>query len=332
MATPPLSSRCATTISWCALACLLPAVAGAQPSVDSYPTRAITLVVPFAAGGFTDVVARVIAQGMGRNMGQAVVIENRPGAGSTLGADMVSKAAPDGYRLLMVSTTHVISDALYKNLPYDPIRGFTPIAKIAEAPYVLLVNAQVPARSVAELVALAKAQPGKLDYASSGNGSSQHMMAALFASMAGVQVNHVPYRGSGQAATDLAAGTVQFGFMGTPVAIQQSQAGRTRPLAVTSARRSSQLPQVPTLDESGLAGYDASVWLGLLAPAGTPPAIVKRLQEESARVMQAPETRDVLTAAGVDPSVLGSADFASLMEADRAKWAKVVKDVGAKVD
>ncbi|RZL41152.1 MAG: tripartite tricarboxylate transporter substrate binding protein [Variovorax sp.] len=325
-------SRRAIAMSLCALGGLLPVLAGAQAPADGYPTRAITLVVPFAAGGFTDVVARVIAQGMGRNLGQAVVIENRPGAGSTLGADMVAKASPDGYRLLMVSTTHVISDALYKSLPYDPIKGFTPIAKIAEAPYVLLVNAQVPARSVAELVALARAQPGKLDYASSGNGSSQHMMAALFASMAGVQVNHVPYRGSGQAATDLAAGTVQFGFMGTPVAIQQSQAGRTRPLAVTSAKRSSQLPQVPTLDESGLAGYDASVWLGLLAPAGTPPAIVRRLQDEAARVMQAPETHDVLVAAGVEASVLGSADFARLMEADRTKWAKVVKDVGAKVD
>jgi tripartite-type tricarboxylate transporter receptor subunit TctC len=327
-----ISWRRATAVSCCALGCLLPALAGAQNPADSFPTRSITLVVPFAAGGFTDVVARVIAQGMGKNLGQAVVIENRPGAGSTLGADLVAKAAPDGYRLLMISTTHVISDALYKNLPYDPMKGFTPVAKIAEAPYVLVVNAQVPVRSVAELVALAKAQPAKLDYASSGNGSSQHMMAALFASMAGVQVNHVPYRGSGQAAIDLAAGTVQFGFMGTPVAIQQSQAGRTRPLAVTSARRSSQLAQVPTLDESGLTGYDASVWLGLLAPAGTPAAIVKRLQEESARVMQAPETRDVLVAAGVEASVLGSADFGRLMETDRVKWAKVVKDVGAKVD
>jgi len=197
---------------------------------------------------------------------------------------------------------------------------------------VLVVNAQVPATNVAELVALAKAQPGKLDYASSGNGSSQHMMAALFATMAGVRVNHVPYRGSGQAATDLAAGTVQFGFMGTPVAIQQSQAGRTRPLAVTSVGRSPQLPQVPTLDESGLAGYDASVWLGLLAPAGTPSAIVKRLQDESIRVMQASETRDALVNAGVEPSVQGSADFARLMDADRVKWAKLVRDIGAKVD
>lgn len=332
MSTTRSVPRRAALASLCALAGLLPGLAAAQAHAESYPSRTITLVVPFAAGGFTDVVARVLAQGLGRNLGQAVVIENRPGAGSTLGADMVAKAAPDGYRLLMVSTTHVISDALYKNIPYDPIKGSAPIAKIAEAPYVLVVNAQVPATNVAELVALAKAQPGKLDYASSGNGSSQHMMAALFATMAGVRVNHVPYRGSGQAATDLAAGTVQFGFMGTPVAIQQSQAGRTRPLAVTSVGRSPQLPQVPTLDESGLAGYDASVWLGLLAPAGTPSAIVKRLQDESIRVMQASETRDALVNAGVEPSVQGSADFARLMDADRVKWAKLVRDIGAKVD
>lgn len=332
MSTTRSVPRRAALASLCALAGLLPGLAAAQAHAESYPSRTITLVVPFAAGGFTDVVARVLAQGLGRNLGQAVVIENRPGAGSTLGADMVAKAAPDGYRLLMVSTTHVFSDALYKNIPYDPIKGFAPIAKIAEAPYVLVVNAQVPATNVAELVALAKAQPGKLDYASSGNGSSQHMMAALFATMAGVRVNHVPYRGSGQAATDLAAGTVQFGFMGTPVAIQQSQAGRTRPLAVTSVGRSPQLPQVPTLDESGLAGYDASVWLGLLAPAGTPSAIVKRLQDESIRVMQASETRDALVNAGVEPSVQGSADFARLMDADRVKWAKLVRDIGAKVD
>lgn len=332
MSTTRSVPRRAALASLCALAGLLPGLAAAQAHAESYPSRTITLVVPFAAGGFTDVVARVLAQGLGRNLGQAVVIENRPGAGSTLGADMVAKAAPDGYRLLMVSTTHVISDALYKNIPYDPIKGFAPIAKIAEAPYVLVVNAQVPATNVAELVALAKAQPGKLDYASSGNGSSQHMMAALFATMAGVRVNHVPYRGSGQAATDLAAGMVQFGFMGTPVAIQQSQAGRTRPLAVTSVGRSPQLPQVPTLDESGLAGYDASVWLGLLAPAGTPSAIVKRLQDESIRVMQASETRDALVNAGVEPSVQGSADFARLMDADRVKWAKLVRDIGAKVD
>jgi len=317
----------------CALVLGLPLILAAQTAAPAaYPTHSITLVVPFAPGGFTDVVARVVAQGMGRELGQAIVIENRPGAGSTLGADLVAKAPPDGYRLLMVSTTHVISDALYRNLPYDPLKSFAPVAKIAEAPYVLVVNSQVPATSVKALVALAKAQPGKLDFASSGNGSSQHMMAALFASMTGIQVNHVPYRGSGQAATDLAAGTVQFGFMGTPVAIQQSQAGRTRALAVTSARRSAQMPAVPTLDEEGLAGYDASVWLGLLAPAGTPAAVVQRLEAEAAKVMAAPETRAALQAAGVDPAVVGAADFGRLMEADRQKWARVVRETGAKVD
>ncbi len=324
---PALRFLAATVVGSAAMLCC--ASAAAQ---DVYPSRSITLVVPFAAGGFTDVVARVLTQGLAKALGQSVVIDNRPGAGSTLGTDLVAKSAPDGYRLLMVSTTHVISDALYKNLPYDPIRSFTPVAKIAEAPYVLVVNAQVPAKNVAELVALGKSEPGKLDYASSGNGSAQHMMAALFNTEAGIVANHVPYRGSGQAATDLAGGIVQYGFMGTPVAIQQSQAGRLRALAVTSAKRSAQLPDVPTLDEAGVRGYDASVWLGLLAPAGTPQAIVDRLHTEVSKIVNAPETRGALAAAGVDPSVLGSADFTRLMLSEQAKWAKVVKDTDARVE
>lgn len=306
----------------------LPAVA----AQDVYPSHSITLVVPFSAGGFTDVVARIVSQGLGKALGQSVVIENRPGAGATLGADLVAKSPPDGYRLLMIATTNVISGALYKNLPYDPVNSFEPIVKMVEAPYVLLVNTQVPATSVAELIALAKSQPGKLDFASSGNGSSQHMMAALFNSQAGIEANHVPYRGSGQAATDLVAGVIQYGFMGTPVAIQQTKSGRLRPLAVTSSKRSDQLPDVPTLAESGIPGYDASVWIGLVAPAGTSPAIIERLQIETAKVINAPEIRGSLAAAGVDPSVLGSEAFGALMESDRAKWAKVAKDTGAKVE
>jgi tripartite-type tricarboxylate transporter receptor subunit TctC len=305
----------------------------AQPAANEpYPSRPITLVVPFAPGGFTDVVARVVAQGLGKSLGQTVIIENKPGAGSTLGATDVAKAAPDGYRLLMISTTHVIGDALYKKLPYDSLKSFAPVAKIAEAPYVLVVSSKTSAKNVAELIADAKARPGKLDYASSGNGSSQHLMAALFAAQAGINVNHVPYKGSGQAATDLAGAVVDFGFMGTPVAIQQSQAGRLRALAVTSVKRSPQLPNVPTLDESGIKGYDASVWLGLLAPAGTPAAIIQKLATETAKVMAQPETKAALVTAGVEPSVLGVADFGKLLESDRQKWAKVVKSTGATVD
>lgn len=327
---PALARRAAVLGAALALASL--GAAAQQAATAGYPGKPITLVVPFAPGGFTDVVARVIATGLGASLGQALVIENRPGAGSTLGADIVAKSPPDGYKLLMISTTHVISESLYKKLPYDSLKSFTPVAKIAEAPYVLVVNSKVPANDVAGLVALAKADPGKVNYASSGNGSSQHLMAALFASMTGIQVSHVPYRGSGQAANDLAAGVVSFGFMGTPVAIQQTQAGRTRALAVTSAKRSPQLPNVPSLAEAGLAGYDASVWLGLLAPAGTPPEIVQRLHAEVSKVMQAPETRSALAAAGVEPSLLGPAEFGELMVKDGAKWAKVVKDTGATVD
>ncbi|CAN5124734.1 tripartite tricarboxylate transporter substrate binding protein [soil metagenome] len=304
----------------------------ASETPEAYPTHSITLIVPFAPGGFTDIVSRVVADGLGKSLGQAIIVENRPGAGSTLGADIVAKSTPDGYRILMVSTTHVIGDALYKKLPYDSLKSFTPIAKIAEAPYVLVVSSKVKAKNVAELVAEAKASPGKLDYASSGNGSSQHLMAALFATNADIKVNHVPYKGSGQAATDLAGAMVDFGFMGTPVAIQQSQTGRLRAFAVTSRERSPQLPNVPTLDESGIKGYDASVWLGLLAPAGTPPAIIQKLSSEAAKVMNSPETRAALVQAGVEPSVLNSADFGHLLEAEKVKWAAVVKTTGATVD
>ena len=297
-----------------------------------YPSRPITLVVPFSPGGFTDVVARVVSEGLSKSLGQPLVIENKPGAGSTIGADFVAKAAPDGYTLLMVSTTHVIAPALYKSLPYDPFKSFAPIGKMAEGPYVMVVNAKVPARNVREFVALAKAKPGTLDYSSSGNGSSQHLMAAMFGSMAGVKLNHIPYRGSGQSVSDLAGGTVQMSFVGAPIAVAQASGGRIRALAVTTAKRSPQLPDVPTLDESGVKGYDATIWLGLLAPAATPAPIVARLNAELVKVLGTPETRAAILATGVEVSLSTPAEFAALMESEGRKWGAVAKDVGAKVD
>ncbi|MDQ6684019.1 MAG: tripartite tricarboxylate transporter substrate binding protein [Pseudomonadota bacterium] len=297
-----------------------------------YPNRPVTLVVPFSPGGFTDVVARVLADGLGKSLGQPVVIENKAGAGSTIGADFVARAAPDGHTLLMISTTHVISPAIYKSLPYDPYKSFVPVAKLVEGPYVMVVNAQVPAKSVAEFIALAKARPGTLDYSSSGNGSSQHLMAAMFGSMAGLKMNHIPYRGSGQSLSDLSGGVVQMSFVGAPIAVAHSKAGRIRSLAVTSAKRSAQLPDVPTLDEAGVPGYDASIWLGLLAPAGTPPAIVNRLNAELVKVLNTPETKAAILATGVEVSLSTPAEFGKLLESEGRKWGRVAREVGAKVD
>ena len=297
-----------------------------------YPSKPISLIVPFSPGGFTDVVARVMADGLGRALGQPLVIENKSGAGSTIGADFVAKAAPDGYTLLMISTTHVIAPAMYKALPYDPYKAFVPVAKLVEGPYVMVVNAQVPARSVAEFIALAKSRPTMMNYSSSGNGSAQHLMGAMFASMAGLKMNHIPYRGSGQSVSDLAGGVVQMSFVGPPIAVAQASGGRIRSVAVTSAKRSSQLPDVPTLDESGVPGYDATIWLGLLAPAGTPAAIVNRLNAELVKVLNAPETRAAILAAGVEVSLSSPAEFGRLMESEGRKWGKVVREVGAKVE
>ncbi|MDQ2779360.1 MAG: tripartite tricarboxylate transporter substrate binding protein [Pseudomonadota bacterium] len=313
----------------CALAVLAPA---ANAQTAAYPAKPITLVVPFSPGGFTDVVARVIADGLAKSLGQAVLIDNRPGAGSTLGADFVAKAAPDGYTLLMISTTHVISPAMYAKLPYDATKSFTPVGKLVEGPYVMVVNGKLPAKTVKEFIALAKAKPGTLDYSSSGNGSSQHLMAAMFGSMAGIKINHIPYRGSGQSVTDLAGGVVQMSFVGAPIAVQHAGGGRIRPMAVTTLKRSAQLPDVPTLDEAGVPGYDATIWLGLVAPAGTPPAIVNRLNAELGKVLNTPDTKAAIVATGVEVSLSTPAEFGKLMEAEGRKWGKVVHDVGAKVE
>ena len=275
---------------------------GAFAQTAPYPNKPITLIVPFSPGGFTDVVARAISDGLAKSLGQSVVIDNKPGAGSTLGADFVAKAAPDGYTLLMISTTHVISPSMYPKLPYDTYKAFVPVGKLVEGPYVMVVNEKVPVKNVKEIIDLAKSKPGSIDYSSSGNGSSQHLMAAMFGSMAGLKMNHIPYRGSGQSVTDLAA------------------------------KRSPQLPEVPTLAEAGVTGYDATIWLGLLAPAGTPAAIVTRLNAELSKVLNTPETKAAILATGVEVSLTSPAEFGKLMETEGQKWGQVVRDVGAKVE
>ena len=299
---------------------------------QAYPSKPVKLIVPFAPGGFTDVVARILGQKLSVSMGQQFVIENKAGAGSTIGTDFVAKAAPDGYTLVMVSTTHVISPWIYKNMPYDPIKSFTVVSKLVDSPYVLLVNPKVQARNVQEFIALAKAAPDSLHYGSSGNGSSQHLMGGLFVSMTGAPLKHVPYRGSNGASTDLVAGVIESSFAGVPNALSQVPQGRLKALAVTTAKRIPQLPDVPTLQEAGVAGYEASVWLALLAPAGTPKDIVARLNAEIAKVMNAPDTKKALYDAGVEPTPSTPEAMSEYMVKEMERWGKVVKETGIKLE
>ena len=299
---------------------------------QSYPNKPVKLIVPFAPGGFTDVVARILGQRLSTAMGQQFVIENKAGAGSIIGTDFVAKAAPDGYTLVMISTTHVISPWIYKTVPYDPLKSFVAVTKLVDSPYVLLVNPKVPARNVQEFVALAKAAPNTIHYASSGNGSSQHLMAGLFASMTGAPIKHVPYKGSGAAANDLVAGVVESSFAGVPNALAQVPQGRLKALAVTTAKRIPQLPDVPTLQEAGVPGYEASVWLALLAPAGTPRDIVNKLNSEIGKLMSSPDTRKALYDAGVEVSPSTPEAITEYMAQEMVRWGKVVKETGIKLE
>ncbi len=299
---------------------------------QGYPNRPVRLIVPFAPGGFTDVVARILGQKLSVAMGQQFVIENKAGAGSTIGTDFVAKAAPDGYTLVMVSTTHVISPWIYKTMPYDPIKSFTPVSKLVDSPYVLLVNPKVAARNVQDFIALAKATPDAIHYASSGNGSAQHLMGGLFVSMTGAKLQHVPYKGSSGAASDLVAGVVESSFAGVPNALAQVPQGRLRALAVTTSKRIPQLPDVPTLQEAGVPGYEASVWLALLAPAATPRDIVSRLNSEIAKLMASAETKKAMYDAGVEVSLSSPEALGEYMVQEMDRWGKVVKDAGIKLE
>ena len=308
-------------------------VAGATPvHAQIYPARPLRVIVPFSPGGATDVPARIVAQRLSEALGQQVVIDNRPGAGGALGADAVAKAAPDGYTLLLTATTHVISASLYKKLPYDAIRDFAPVMQIGSGPNVLAIHPSLPARSVRELIGLAKAQPGRIDYASSGNGSAQHLFGALFMSMADIRMMHIPYKGSAPATTDLISGQVSVGFPGIALALPHTRAGRLRSLAVTSAERSRAMPDVPSIAEAGVPGYAATLWSGLLAPRGTPPEIIQRLYDEIAKLLKQPEVESAYLATGTDVPISTPGQFGRFVRAEYDKWAKVVAAVGAQVN
>jgi tripartite-type tricarboxylate transporter receptor subunit TctC len=276
--------------------------------------------------------ARLLAPRLSSALGRQVYVENRAGAGGTIGANEVAKAAPDGHTLLLTGTPHVIAPWLYKSTPYDALKDFTPIALVATGPYALVVNAQLPVSTVRELIAAAKAQPGKIDYASSGNGGAQHLVAALFISMAGIDLNHVPYKGSGPAMQDLISGQVKVSFAGIPNVMNQVKAGRLRALAVSTAKRWPELPEVPTVAEAGVPGYEATLWLNLLGPVGLPADIVQRLHTETAKALQDTEAQQSFRAAGVEASPMGPQEMAAFMRAEYEKWGKVVRDTGATVN
>jgi tripartite-type tricarboxylate transporter receptor subunit TctC len=300
---------------------------------QTYPSRPVRIVVPLSPGGFADTPARMLAPRLSDQLGRQFFVENKPGAGGTIGADFVAKSAPDGHTLLLTGTPHVISAHLYKKMPYDALKDFTPIALIASGPYALVVNPQkLPVNSVRELVAAAKAQPGRIDYASSGNGSAQHLVGALFNSMAGIDLNHVPYKGSGPAMQDLIAGQVGVSFAGIPNVLGHVKSGRLKALGVTTPKRWSELPEVPTLAEAGIAGYEATLWLNISGPAGMPADIVQRLHTEIAKALQDPEVQNNFRSAGVDATSMGPQELAAFMRTEYEKWGRVVRETGATVN
>ena len=321
-----------TTLRYAAAVAALVVTAGVNAQGQPYPSRPIKIIVPFGPGGFTDVAARIIQKELAPAIGQPVIIENKPGAGSTIGTSEVSKAAPDGHTLVMVSTAHVISPHLYRAMPYDPIKDFTPVMKLAEGPYVLVTHPSLPVKNVAELVALAKAKPDTIDYASSGNGSAQHLVGALFVTMAGAPLSHVPYKGSSQAMNDVLGGQVKVSFVGVPNALPNLNNGKLRALAVSTRKRYAELPDVPTLEEAGVRGYDATIWLGLLAPPGTPKEIVQKLNTTIARALTTPESKKLMTQAGVDVAISTPDEFRALMQSELDRWGKVVRETGATVN
>lgn len=315
---------------------ILAAVAGslALPvSAQGYPAKPVRMIIPFSAGGAADVPGRIVTQKLAEVLRQQVVVENRPGAGSTIGADLAAKAAPDGYTLFMISNTHFVSAALHKKLAYDSLNDFTPVTQITSAPNVMVVHPSLPAKSVKELIALAKARPGQIDYASSGNGSTQHLTGALFANMAGIKITHIPYRGSGPVTADLLGGQVQLAFPGIAGMLPHIKSGRLRPLGVTGSKRSPELPNVPTIAEAGVKGYEMVAWFGVSGPKGLPRDIQMKLHADLLSVLKTPEMGRALQGVGQEPAWQDSPEkFFEFLKVESAKWAKVVQASGAAID
>jgi tripartite-type tricarboxylate transporter receptor subunit TctC len=301
---------------------------------DSYPSRPIRLIVPFPAGGASDILARVIGKELGQKLGETVVVEDRPGAGGNLGSDYVAKASPDGYTLLLGSVgTHAINPSLYARMPYDPIKDFAPISLVANVPTVLVVNPKVPVKSVRELISYAKAKPGKLNYASAGLGTTQHLAGELFKMKTGADIVHVPYKGGGPAVADLLGGQVQLMFPNIPVVSEQIRAGQLRPLGVAADKRSVALPDVPTIAEAaGLSGFNVATWFGILAPADTPKDIVSYLNNALTEVVESDEVKSRFGQLGLEPLQSTPDEFRRYIRSEIGTWTAVVKKAAAHVD
>jgi tripartite-type tricarboxylate transporter receptor subunit TctC len=307
----------------------LPAIAQA-----AYPSRTVKMIVPYPAGGTTDLLGRLVAEQLKTGLGATVVVENKPGAGTTLGAEQVARSEPDGYTLLMAtSTTLAINKTLYKKLPYDPVKDFTPIALVAGVPFALIINPMQPAKTLTEFIAYAKSKPGELAYGSAGNGSPQHLGAEMLRSAAGIDIRHVPYRGSVPAMLDVIAGHIPFMIVDLQPALQQIREGKVRVLGVTTPRRVAAAPDIPTLAEAGLAGFELVAWQGVVAPAGVPRGIVDQLAAQIAKLVADPAIRDKLTALSLEPLTGSTPDsFAAYIKTEVDRWAVVVKNSGAEAE
>ena len=300
---------------------------------QAYPSKPVTIVVPFAAGGTTDILARIIGQALTAELGQSVVVDNRAGAGGNIGGQAAAKATPDGHTLFMGTVgTHAINASLYKKMPFDPVKDFAPLTRVANVPNLLVANPAQPYKSVKDLIAYAKANPGKVNFGSSGNGSSIHLSGELFKSLAKVDMQHVPYKGSAPAVTDLLGNQIGIMFDNMPSAIQHVRSGKLVPLAVTTAKRSPELPSVPTIAEAGVLGYEATSWFGMFAPAGTPAPVLAKLNAAIVKVLAQPDVKKKINEQGAEVYSETPEQFAAFIQAESVKWGKVVKESGASLD
>ena len=319
-------------ILWRCLTAALMTMPVASALAQDYPTKPVRIIVPFAPGGSADVFGRFLAQRLQETLGQTFVIDNRPGAGSVIGTDAVAKAAPDGYTLLLMSNTHTVNESLIPSKPFVLMRDFAPIAPINYSDLVLVAKAGLPQSNLPDLIKAAKAKPGGMSYASSGPGTPYHMAGELFKAMAGVSIVHIPYRGSAGARTDVLGGQIEMMFDAIPTMTEHIKGGKVKALATTGKVRSANLPDVPTVSEAGVPGYEATIWLGLMAPKGTPVAVINKLNAEIAKITASPEVRRAWTAQGTTAMTMGVDEFTKYMNDDIAKWARIVKFSGAKAE
>ena len=323
-------SACTTLVLGLVAAAVPAALRAQQPG--TYPDRPVRFVVPFPAGAANDVLARAVGQRLTARLGQPFVIDNRSGTGGVLGTSIVARAAPDGYTIVLVPATHAINVSLYKSPPFDAVKDFAPIAMVATGPYMLVANTGVPVKTVKDVIALAKSRPGELHYASAGVGNATHLMGELMKRMAGIDLVHVPYKGGVPALTDLVGGQVQFYFGSISATAPLAKSGKLRPIAVTGLKRSSAMPDVPTIDEAALPGYDADGWWGILAPAGTPERIVERLNREIVAIVGSDEVRRWLIGQGFEPAIATPSGFGAHLQREIVKWRKVIDASGARLD